>query len=107
MLKRLDLFLCLIGFTFIVVVVWDCYKSASHLPEGLWYVLRRTPDAYPAEIRTDINQIQVTADQKLEARSAEIAEEIRKQIEDSNTGCISFSGLPNAVCFGAKQTASP
>jgi hypothetical protein len=107
MLKRLDIFLCLIGLAFIGVVAWDCYKSASHLPEGLWYVFRRAPDAYPADIQTNINQIQITADKKLEARAAEITGEIRKQVEDSKTGCISISGFPNLLCVGAKQTTSP
>lgn len=104
MMKKLDVFLASLGLVFIGLIVWDSYRSASHFPEGLWYTVSRNPDSYPAEIKADINQIRLDADQKLEIRAAEITEQIRKQIEDSNTGCISFSGLPNAICFGARQT---
>jgi len=96
MLKRLDLFLCFLGLGFIGLIAWDCYKSPSHLPEGLLYVIRRTPDSYPSEISQDVQK-----------RTDSMAQDIRKQIAASKTGCISVVGLPNALCIGPMQVASP
>ncbi len=106
MTKQLDLLLSIAGILFLALLGMDLWKSDSIIPEGLIYTILRSPEAYPSAVREDIKEIQLSADRELEARTVEMSGEIRKQIEESKTGCVSFRGLPNAICVGTKQTES-
>lgn len=93
MLKKLDLLLSIAGILFLTLLGIDFWKSDSIVPEGLTYTIFRSPETYPSAVEKDIEQIQL-----------EISEAIREEIENNRTGCISFRGLPNAICLGTKQS---
>ncbi|MBE9111345.1 hypothetical protein IQ273_18220 [Nodosilinea sp. LEGE 07298] len=88
-----DLSLALLGLSFVGLLIFDAYTSRSNLPEATWYAIRRNPPAYPQEIATDIERMR-----------DEIHAEIREELENSETGCISFANVQNAICVGPRQT---
>lgn len=105
----------ILGLVLIGLLIWDAIKSQSNLPESTWYTLRRTPPAYPQEIHHDVriqqatylDDLQAEIDRlraELEDSKAQAYAEIREELENSKTGCISFANIPNAICLGPRQT---
>ena len=110
-MKTIDFTLSIMGFLFVALIGVDIARSESFLPEGILYTIFRTTETYPQEVSREIEAVQSEVDDirrqsevDLEQARREIAEQILRELEAERTGCISFAGMPNAICLGPRQT---